>query len=63
MTTPKHAPGWRGRPTSYVDLRDDGEANAFEIFCTFGAVIGGAICLAAAAYVWAPAIGAWIRAL
>lgn len=63
MNDPTHAPGWRGRPASYVDLRDRADANPFEIFCYFGCAIGAAICLGAAAYVWTPAIAQWIAAL
>ena len=65
MHEPTHAPGWRGRPVSYIDLKSaDADAlNPFEIFVTFGCVIGAAVALAAAAIAWTPVILVWATAL
>lgn len=57
MHDPTHAPGWRGRPVSYTDLRrDDDQPNPLELFCYFGCAIGALVCLAAAGLAWAPEI-------
>lgn len=51
MQEPTHAPGWRGRPARYEDLRADMDDAAIELerWLSVGCIIGGAISLLAAA--------------
>lgn len=63
MEQPRHAPGWRGRPASYADLRpadNSDELNSFEIFSIFGCLLMAAAALGAGIYASLPAIGAWL---
>lgn len=64
MTEPTHAPGWRGRPTSYVELRRNADQlSSLELYSLFVAVLLAGASLAAAAIVWAGPVARWIGSL